>query len=159
MNGEQLSHSLTVTLSSLRDIQGVHGSFFVSPAGRLVAKDLPSVFDEALFAEVGPRLVRLRDTLMSTGDDLDSCLLRYAEHKLFMRPTLTGSLCVLMAASVNMPALKMAVSLAARRVNAELAGLGELAPSVMTPSQPPPAPLSSPPPPGHSQIYRGTVVK
>jgi predicted regulator of Ras-like GTPase activity (Roadblock/LC7/MglB family) len=157
MNVDQIVRSVATTLSSLRDVQGVHGSFFISPAGRLVAKDLPSVFDEALFAEVGPRLLRLQETLMSTGDDLEMCLLRYNEHKLFLRPTLTGSLCVLMAATINLPALKMAVHLATRRVNADLAGVGELSPQ----AQPAATSPSSPPGPAasHAQIYRGHHVK
>jgi predicted regulator of Ras-like GTPase activity (Roadblock/LC7/MglB family) len=157
MDTEHIVRSISQTLSSLRDIQGVHGSFFVSPAGRLVSKDLPSVFDESLFAEVGPRLVRLQETLTSTGDDLEMCLLRFAEHKLFLRPTVTGSLCVLMTASVNLPALKMAVNLAARRVNAELTGVGEL-PPVSTRSAPPPEPGPGSPS-SHPQIYRGRVIK
>jgi predicted regulator of Ras-like GTPase activity (Roadblock/LC7/MglB family) len=161
MNTEQIVRSVATTLSSLRDVQGVHGSFFISPAGRLVAKDLPSVFDEALFTEVGPRLLRLQETLMSSGDDLEMCLLRYNEHKLFLRPTLTGSLCVLMSASINLPALKMAVNLATRRVNADLAGVGELAQPAPSPSSPPPSPSSPPQAPAgaHAQIYRGHHVK
>jgi predicted regulator of Ras-like GTPase activity (Roadblock/LC7/MglB family) len=163
MNTQRIVQSISQTLSALRDIQGVHGSFFVSPAGRLVSKDLPSVFDEALFAEVAPRIVRLQETLTSTGDDLDMCLLRFAEHKLFFRPTVTGSLCVLMAASINLPALKMAVNLAARRINAELTGVGELPPSVppsvSSPSSPPPVSTSQPPASSHPQIYRGHVIK
>lgn len=140
-----LAQAISQTLSALRDIQGVHGSFFVSSAGRLVSKDLPGVFDEALFAEVGPRIARLQETLTSSGDDVDMCLLRFAEHKLFLRPTVTGFLCVLMASSVNLPALKMAVSLAARRINAELAS---------SPSPPPPGLASSP-----LQVHRGPAVK
>lgn len=164
MNTQQIVHSIAQSLAALRDIQGVHGSFFVSPAGRLVSKDLPSVFDEALFAEVGPRIVRLQETLTSTGDEVDMCLLRYAEHKLFVRPTVTGSLCVLMADSVNLPALKMAVNLAARRVNSELTGVGELPPSPPPSTRPPPAapsPSSAPPAPAssHPQIYRGHLIK
>jgi predicted regulator of Ras-like GTPase activity (Roadblock/LC7/MglB family) len=156
MNVEHLVQSISTTLSSLRDIEGVHGSFFVSPAGRLVSKDLPSVFDEALFAEVGPRVVRLQETLTSTGDGLEMCLLRYAEHKLYLRPTVTGSLCVLMAASVNLPALRMAVNLASRKINSELTGVGEL-PSPAT--TPPPPPETASHAPVHTQIYRGHVVK
>jgi predicted regulator of Ras-like GTPase activity (Roadblock/LC7/MglB family) len=145
MVSQALAQSISQTLSALRDIQGVHGSFFVSGAGRLVSKDLPGVFDEALFAEVGPRIARLQETLTSAGDDVDMCLLRFAEYKLFLRPTVTGFLCVLMASSVNLPALKMAVSLAARRINAELAA---------SPSSAPPDLASLPP-----QLHRGSVVK
>jgi predicted regulator of Ras-like GTPase activity (Roadblock/LC7/MglB family) len=154
MDTEKIVRSVAVTLSSLRDIQGVHGSFFISPAGRLVSKDLPVVFDDALFAEVAPRLTRLHETLCSAGDDVEMCLLRYAEHKLFVRLTLTGQLCVLMASSVNLPALKMAVNLAARRINAELTGVGELPSAVSTP--PPERNLA---PAANRQIYRGSIVK
>jgi len=80
------------------------------------------------------------------------CLLRYAEHKLFVRPTVTGQLCVLMASSINLPALKMAVNLARGASTPSL-------PASRLPSAARRLPPAGASPPAHPQIYRGNVVK
>ena len=53
---------LAQALLGLRDVEDVHGSFLIGGDGRLLARDLPAVFRDELFADVGPRLVRLRET-------------------------------------------------------------------------------------------------
>ena len=82
--------SLEETLQSLRDVDGVQGSFVVAPSGALVAKDLPAIFDGELFSEVGPRIARLYETFLSGGEEMDACVLRYAEHKLYVRKLKAG---------------------------------------------------------------------
>jgi predicted regulator of Ras-like GTPase activity (Roadblock/LC7/MglB family) len=130
-------------LRALRDVEGVHGSFVITPAGGLVARELPSAFDHELFAEVGPRIARLYETFLSGGEEMDACLLRFLEHKLYLRKMSTGILGVLSAVKVNMPALRMVANLVVRRVDADLSRPA-LAP------HPPPvsmaAPTPSPPP-------------
>jgi hypothetical protein len=60
--------------------------------------------------------LRLRDTLGYAGEDLDSAVIRYADYLFFLRPLNDGVLCVLTAQSVNVPAVKMAMNLCARRL-------------------------------------------
>ena len=121
------------TLRTLRDVQGVYGSFVVSSNGALVARDLPTIFDGDLFAEVGPRITRLYETLGSEGDELESCMLRYAEHKVYLRRMAWGIIGVLSTVAVNMPALRMVANLVIRRIDPESqAGT----PSVLPPSGP-----------------------
>jgi predicted regulator of Ras-like GTPase activity (Roadblock/LC7/MglB family) len=108
-------------LRMLRDVQGVHGSFVVAESGSLVDRDLPAAFDDALFADVGPRVSRLFETFVSGGRDMETCLLRYAEHKLYVRKMTWGIMGVLSSASVNLPALRMVANLVVRRIDPETA--------------------------------------
>lgn len=164
-------------LRALRDVEGVYGSFVVSRAGALVAGDLPPIFDAEVFGEVGPRFTRLFDTFRAGGEELEGCLVRYAEHKLYLRAMAWGLIGVLSAVGVNKPALRMGVNLVIRRVDPEV--VPSLRPSV-TPPPPPvklPTPLappvrafpeppsvapeardSNPPTSGPVRMYRGRPV-
>jgi predicted regulator of Ras-like GTPase activity (Roadblock/LC7/MglB family) len=126
-------------LRMLRDVQGVYGSFVVAEAGSLVDRDLPAAFDEALFADVGPRVARLFETFVSGGRDMETCMLRYGEHKLFLRKMTWGILAVLSSAAVNLPALRMVANLVVRRIDPELALLLARRSSSSKPTPPPPA--------------------
>jgi predicted regulator of Ras-like GTPase activity (Roadblock/LC7/MglB family) len=153
------------TLRTLRDVQGVYGSFVISGTGALIARDLPAIFDGDLFAEVGPRVTRLYETFLSGGEDLDACMLRFADHKVYFRKIAWGVIGVLSTVSVNMPALRMVANLVIRKIDPEVgpshqvtipppAALPSVAPAplaAMTPrssaaSTPPQARTSSPPP-------------
>ncbi|MEO6602765.1 MAG: roadblock/LC7 domain-containing protein [Polyangiaceae bacterium] len=104
-------------LAAMRDVDGVHGSFVVTRAGALAGKDLPPMFDDAVLAEVGRRIVRLHDGLCADGEDFEHCVMRFADHKLYLRSVPNGFLCVLSTDGVNTPALKMALTLTSRRVD------------------------------------------
>ena len=112
--------SIHETLRTLRDVQGVYGSFVIAAAGGLVAHDLPAIFDAHVFAEVGPRVARLYETFSSTGDEMDACMLRFAEHKVYLRKMAWGIVGVVSGAAVNMPALRMVVNLVVRRIDPEV---------------------------------------
>src|SRR5688572_18621650 len=111
--------SLDQALLGLRDVDCVHGSFLLNWEGTLLARDLPTVFRDELFADVGPRLARLRETLESNGDDIKSLVLRFTEHTLHLRPVGPSLLCVITSAQVNGPALRMATNLVAKHVEME----------------------------------------
>lgn len=104
----------------LRDVEGVHGSFVLAESGSLVDRDLPEGYDEALFADVGPRIARMFETFASDGKDMESFMLRYAEHKLFVRQMTWGLVGVMVASTVNLPALRMAVNLVVRRIDPDV---------------------------------------
>lgn len=129
------------TLRSLRDVQGVYGSFVVAGSGALVARDLPPVFDGELFAEVGPRVVRLYETFLTGGEDLESAMLRFAEHKLYLRKMTWGVIGILSTVTVNLPALRMVANLVIRKIDPEVS------PSMLTPPPPPVAVQRATPPP------------
>ncbi len=125
-------------LAGMRDVDGVHGSFVVTRGGVLAGKDLPPMFDDAVLTEVGRRIVRLHDGLCAGGDDFDHCVMRFADHKLYLRSVPNGFLCVLSTNGVNTPALKMALTLTSRRVDPLIADAASA-------SAPPPSPSATPP--------------
>lgn len=101
------SAELTRALHSLRDIDGVYGSFFMDRDGRPLARELPPSFDDATLAEAGVRIARLWDVLSDTGY-VESALIGFAEYSVFLRHASTGYLCVVVPASVNVLALRVA---------------------------------------------------
>jgi len=109
---------LATTLSSLRDLEGIVGSFVVSESGDVIAKDLPAYFDGVL-EEVGPRLLRLRDALDLAEGDVSACNVRYAGYKLTVRSMQGAIITVIADAKVNGPALRMAMNLVVRRCGSE----------------------------------------
>ena len=113
--------SIEESLRTLRDVEGVFGSFVISSSGALVSKDLPAVFDNDLLSEVGPRITRLYETFSSGGRELDSVMLRYFEHKLYLRKMAWGLIGILSGIEVNLPALRMVGNLVARRIDPEVA--------------------------------------
>lgn len=124
---------VTETLRGLRDVDEVQGSFLLGAGGELVARDLPSMFHSEIFGEIGPRLVRLRETLESNGGQLGTLTLRFAEHKLHLRTVNALLLGVVTSAKVNGPALRMAINLVTRRVSAHA---GEIAPELAPEASP-----------------------
>ena len=129
------------TLSGLRDVDDVQGSFLLGGGGELVARDLPPFFHSEIFSEVGPRLVRLRETLESSGGELGVLTLRFADHKLHLRSIGALLLGVVTTATVNGPALRMAINLVTRWVSTHESEIRpEAAPAAapaMAPSSPP----------------------
>jgi predicted regulator of Ras-like GTPase activity (Roadblock/LC7/MglB family) len=142
--------SIEDSLRTLRDVEGVFGSFVFTASGTLVSKDLPTVFGDDVLSEVGPRIARLYETFASGGDELESVMLRYFEHKLYVRKMTWGLLGILSGVQVNLPALRMVGNLVARKIDPEVAATVSRAPTMArTPSPPKAAPVktSSTPPP------------
>ena len=154
---------LHASLVSLKDVYGITGSFVCARSGHLVARELPSIFDDAALSEAGSRLTRLQETFASVGDRLEIAVLRFREHKVYVRILPAGTLCIISNAGVNMPALRMAARLVSRRIAPVLDQfvddplLGSAAPAVEAP--PPPSGRRPPPlaPPGMRR-FRGRTV-
>lgn len=108
-------------LGSLFDLVGVYGSFLITDAGDVAARALPQIVDDATLVEVGGRVIRLGDTFRTAGIDAELCVLRFAEHKIYIRSLQGGVLCILTSSQVSVPALRMAANLVARKVGPELA--------------------------------------
>jgi predicted regulator of Ras-like GTPase activity (Roadblock/LC7/MglB family) len=151
-------------LLGLRDVGDVHGSFLIGRDGALLARDLPAAFRDELFADVGPRLVRLRETLESNGEDVKSLVLRFTEHKLHLRPVGPSLLCIITSARVNGPALRMATNLVAKHVEMEAETPGPPRATRMSsgaarrtaaPISGPPTPMEPMPATKREIVYRG----
>ena len=125
-------------LGSLRDIEGVYGSFVVDAVGGITLRDLPAVIDNSALREAGPRSARLWGAFPD-DDPPEYVLLEFSSHQVFIRKFDAGSLCVFVAPTVNRQALKMAASFVARWLDAELPAISV---------QIEPSPVSEPAPPG-----------
>lgn len=154
-----MSDGITRSLSALRDVAGIHGSFVLRPTGELLGKDLPAVFHDELFVEVGARLSRFVETMAADGDEVASAVLRFDEHRLYVNRFAHGLLCVVASNDINVAALRMAVTLTTRRIEPEVVGLLTNPPPPVAPS-----PSLTPPPPsmagshGAPRTYRGRVL-
>ena len=123
-----MSSNLSAVLYSIRDVEGVYGSFVVSSQGTLIERDMPAVFDGTVLEQAGVRVASIYETFDSVGNDIKTCMLRFKEHKLYTRRLEKGYLCVLSPLSINMPTLRMAVNLVARRINPSIARFVEPSP-------------------------------
>jgi hypothetical protein len=110
-----MPHSSPGPIAALRDVAGVIGCFFVDREGRLALSDLPRLFEDALLAEIGPRVIRLGETLEANGHPPEAVALRFADHDLHLRYVRSGALVALCEPTVNAAALKMALNLTVRR--------------------------------------------
>jgi len=150
---------ITRALSALRDVAGVHGSFVLRATGELLGKDLPAVFHDELFVEVGARLSRFVETMAADGDEVSSAVLRFDEHRLYVTRFAHGLLAVIAANDINAAALRMAVTLTTRRIEPEIVALLTSPPPPVAPS-----PSLTPPPVsvagshGAPRTYRGRIL-
>jgi predicted regulator of Ras-like GTPase activity (Roadblock/LC7/MglB family) len=108
--------ALRASLTALKDVAGVTGSFVCGFDGRLIARELPAVFDDAALHEAGGRLTRIRETFAAVGDAVDVVVIRMGDHKLYLKSLSGGLLCIVAETKVNMPALRMASNLVSRRI-------------------------------------------
>ena len=111
------AHTVVSTaLATLKDVAGITGSFVFTNTGRLVGREIHPMFDSAVLSEAGERLTRLRDTFAAVGDELDLAVIRFQDHKLYLKVLPGGMLCIVADGVVNMAALRMAANLVGRRV-------------------------------------------
>ena len=157
-----MSESLESVLRSLRDVDGVVGSFVLSRQGALAARDLPEYFDAGALTEVGPRVERLYEAWKSLDTELETASLVFADHRLHLRLVGAGFLAVVSSAEVNAPALRMAISMVSRRVGPVLEARASVAPPLPPVSERTSgarAAHSAPEPEApKARMYRGRVV-
>jgi len=150
------SPQLVASLGTLKDVAGIMGSFVFTEDGRLVAREIPPLFDDTSLVEAGGRLTRLRETFAAIGDHLEVAVVRFRDHKLYLKVLGPGMLCIVAEGGVNMPALRMAANLVGRRIVPAL----ERATQEPTPAIPAPPPERQPglAPPGMRR-FRGRPVE
>jgi predicted regulator of Ras-like GTPase activity (Roadblock/LC7/MglB family) len=163
------------SLATLKDVAGIAGSFVCTQSGRLIAREIPALFEDAVLAEAGSRLLRIGETFAASGDELEVAVVRYGENRLYLKSIAGGMLCIVVAGPVNMPALRMAANLVGRRIapavsraHSELpAVVSESAPVLVVaapvpPSVPAPAVIPPSPPvaaPLGARRFRGRTVE
>jgi predicted regulator of Ras-like GTPase activity (Roadblock/LC7/MglB family) len=116
-----LSEGVRSSLATLKDVAGIAGSFVCTQSGRLVAREIPALFEDVVLAEAGSRLLRIGETFAANGDELEFAVVRYGENRLYLKSIAGGMLCIVVAGQVNMPALRMAANLVGRRIAAAVA--------------------------------------
>lgn len=166
MTATTTADALGTGLGSLFDLPEVYGSFLVTPAGNIAARAIPQIVDDATLAEVGGRIIRLGDTFQTIGISPDLCVVRFIDHKLYVKTLPAGVLCIVTGAGISVPALRMAANLVARKVAPEMSRLGNegaAGPAVTprtsgvfaVPPPPPPMPADAPP---TARMYRGRRI-
>lgn len=131
-------------LAPLRDIEGVEGSFIVSQTGQVLCHDMPYHFDAGTLGEVGPRASRIFEA-WSLEPNRSECLLRFIDHKLYMRGIDGAVLCALVTPDVHLTGMRTAAQLVGRRLGEWYTEQRE----AKRPARvaPPPLPLQTPVPP------------
>jgi predicted regulator of Ras-like GTPase activity (Roadblock/LC7/MglB family) len=141
-----LSEGVQTSLATLKDVAGIAGSFVCTQSGRLIAREIPALFEDAVLAEAGSRLLRIGETFAASGDELEVAVVRYGENRIYLKSIAGGMLCIVVAGQVNMPALRMAANLVGRRIAPAVArAQAELPPSAPE-SAPSPRPSPDVPP-------------
>lgn len=108
---------IAAALATLKDVSGIAGSFVFTTTGKVFAREMHPMFDDEALDEAAERLTRLRDTFAAVGDHLELAVIRYHDHRLYLKVLDMGMLCILADGVVNMAALRMAASLVARRID------------------------------------------
>ncbi|GAB4566410.1 MAG: hypothetical protein Tsb0020_18050 [Haliangiales bacterium] len=161
-----MNHDLNSILGTIRDVGNIYGSFAVTRNGDLVGRDMPAIFDLDALSQASARVLRIYDTFASVDSDIDTCQLRFKEHKLHIRRLDGGYLFVLTPRGVHMPALRMAMNLVAKRLSAlNLSALHRLASEpevIITAAQPvesAPVPEPIPSASGESSGARQAILR
>jgi predicted regulator of Ras-like GTPase activity (Roadblock/LC7/MglB family) len=116
-----MNHPLLAILSTLRDIEGVLGSFIWLTDGTLLASDVPESCPPATLQAVGGRVQRLCDAFVNASDRFEGTTLAFSQYKLHVCTVDDAFIGVVLSSQVNMSALKMAVALARRELSTALA--------------------------------------
>ena len=154
-------------LTALKDIPGVVGSFVLTPQGALAAREMPSVYPDEAFPEMGRRLATIGEVIESQMGSARELVLKFEGYWVFIRNTAECLLAVLVAEAVNFPALKMATNVALKQIvdqmkaNPEsapvaapaVAAVAPTAPAAPAPAEPIPAAAPKP-----RRLWRGQYV-
>jgi len=108
-------------LTALKDIPGVMGSFVLTPQGALAAREMPAIYRDDIFPEMGRRLATIGEVVDSQVGPLRELVLKFEGYWLFVRHTADCLLSVLVADTVNFPALRMATNVALKQVVEQMA--------------------------------------
>ena len=113
-----------------------------------MAREIPALFDDGVLVEAGSRLVRMREAFAAGGDELEVGVVRFRDHRIYLKSVGDSLLCILAEGAVNMPSLRMAANLVGRRIGGAVAQLEAEPPPVRTaPPAPTPAAHRPRPPP------------
>ena len=152
-----MTDAIAPKLQALRDIEGVLGSFAIGERGEVLARDVTAACGSEVLALVGGRLSQLCDAFVNAdiGGPFESTTLHFAQYKLHIRALGGMFLVAVVAADVNLPALKMAMNMLARQLVQALAATDPAPDPHAAAEASAPVQRTSQPPP---RSYRGTRI-
>src|SRR5690606_24944313 len=98
--------------------------------GNLLARDMPSLFDDLTLSSASARLGRLRAAFENDAERFEGCTARFGAHLVLLRAAEARTLCVLCPVNTNLTMLEMGLNLIARRLAAPKS------PPLITPPRP-----------------------
>ena len=105
-------------LQDINAVVGITGSFVVDAEGRLVARSLPSVFDEATFLPAARTILQTIDGLETTRRRrVHELNLVFREGRMVVKNLRVGCLYILCVRTVNVPLLNLTANVAARKLS------------------------------------------
>ncbi len=113
-------------LTALKDIPGVVGSFVLNGKGTLVSREMPAIYPDEIFPEMGRRLVGVYEAIAAQASAMGDLVLKFEDHWFLCRRTAQCFLGILMADSINFPALKMATNVALKQLDEKVATMPPL---------------------------------
>ena len=63
-------------LNALKDIPGVVGSFVLGDEGALLCREMPAIYPDAIFSELGRRLIGVKDAVETQAPPFADLLLK-----------------------------------------------------------------------------------
>lgn len=120
-------------LDSLNTVPGVVGSMVCTQDGRLLAHSFPAVFDPSSLEQAATVLADGATGLETVTGAINLVDLRYAQARMILKPMTGGHLLLLCAATVNVQALVISLSVASKKIEklmAEPQPVEALAPAV-----------------------------
>ncbi len=104
-------------LQDINTVVGVTGSFVCDKGGTLVARALPSVFDEAMLLSAAQTLLQTIEGLQTTRRrKVNEFDLVYREGRIVVKNLPEGCLCILCVRNINVPLLNLTANVAARKL-------------------------------------------
>ncbi|MDR3402919.1 MAG: hypothetical protein P4L99_10520 [Chthoniobacter sp.] len=140
-------------LTALKDIPGVVGSFVLNDKGTLVSREMPAIYPDEIYPEMGRRLVGVYEAIALQVASLGDLVLKFEGYWFLCRRSAQCFLGILTTEAVNYPALKMATNVALKQIDEQVASLPPLLAGKSTASA---APAVEEPKP--KRIWRGRVV-
>jgi len=113
-------------LSALKDIPGVVGSFVLNDKGALVSREMPAIYPDDIYPEMGRRLIGVYEAIALQMASLGDFLLKFEGYWFLCRRTTQCFLGILTTEAVNYPALKMATNVALKQIDAQVAAMKPL---------------------------------
>lgn len=138
-------------LKDINAVIGVTGSFVCDDTGRVLAKEMPAVFDENMLAIVGRTMAQTLTGLKTAHrrkiGDMD---LVYEQGRLIIKSLNEGCLCILCVCRINVPLLNLTANIAVKKLEQKLKEPRPASTAQPAPATPPASP-PTPPPTGEPQ--------